>query len=525
MSSIAAPLASTHRYYRGAVFASIGFCAVFYALSVWYARFIDWNAIRLAPGAALMFGETIYPGPTSGILTGHIYSPLGALAFAPAAWWSDVSAMLSAGSALALGYFALPFIVLARGAVRRGEAAPLDGLAITTAVLLLAAFDVRLRCAVTMVHAESPAVGLGSLAIVLAAAADWPRPRGWLWAGALAVAATLSKQTLLPTWLGLAALACFDGRRAAWNYVTGSAATAAMLAACLTLTGNWQNLIFNCLWVPAHHPWLTNGYAFIFGTPPSGQGFAERSRALADAFLLLAASWWPAFVFGAWSLRGDVFGRLRDASPLLRTTIFASVCAVMQFPLALASFVKVGGDVNVLDPLLVPLTLMLAALAFRAITPASSSVTIPIRTFLVAVLLILATCNIPRLGFLAHTVSTRAEPNRAMLDYLRTHPGEVYLPWNPLHTWVAEKRRDHFEYGVFDRALAGRPITAQHFRAHLPPRLRWVAVRKSQPPLRLDMYRHYLPGLQPVASPIGLEAWNFYEVSHNGGTATPGIQP
>lgn len=525
MSPSASSVASLPRYYRTTVIGALGLCGLFYALSIWYARHIDWNAIRLAPGAALLFGETIYPAATSGILTGHIYSPLGALAFAPVAWWSDISAMMSAGSALALGYFALPFIMLARGAVRRGEATQLDALAITTAVLLLAAFDVRLRCAATMVHAESPAVGLGALAIVLAAAADGLRPRGWWWAGALAVAATLSKQTLLPTWLGLAALACLDGRRAAWSYAKGTLAITIALAACLTLAGHWQNFIFNCLWVPAHHPWLTSGYAFVFGSPPSGQGFAERGRALADAVLQLAAAWWPALVIAAWSLRGDALRQARSAPPLLRTAIFGSLCAVLQFPLALASFVKVGGDVNVLDPLLTPLTLVLAALAFRAVFSATPAITVPIRPFLTAVLLILAACNLPRLGFLAQAAATRTEPNRAMLAHLRANPGEVYLPWNPLHTWVAERRRDHFEYGVFDRALAGSPITPQHYRAHLPPRLRWVAVRKSQPALRLDMYRHYLPGLRPIAAPAGLEGWNFYATDQGAGIASPANRP
>ena len=70
-------------------------------------------------------------------------------------------------------------------------------------------------------------------------------------------------------------------------------------------------------------------------------------------------------------------------------------------------------------------------------------------------------------------------------------------------------------YGVFDRALARRPISAEHYRAHLPPLLRFVAVRKSQPASWLDMFQHYLPGLQPALAPTppGLEGWKFYELT------------
>ena len=95
--------ASPHRGYRWVVTAAVAFAAVFFALSAWYARHIDWNAMRLAPAAALLRVETIYPATDTGVVTGHIYTPLGALAFSPIAWLPDISTMMSAGSLLALG--------------------------------------------------------------------------------------------------------------------------------------------------------------------------------------------------------------------------------------------------------------------------------------------------------------------------------------------------------------------------------------------------------------------------------------
>jgi len=65
----------------------------------------------------------------------------------------------------------------------------------------------------------------------------------------------------------------------------------------------------------------------------------------------------------------------------------------------------------------------------------------------------------------------QARGNGAMdwaVSYAREHPGQVYFPWNPLLTLMAEHRAYHFAYGVYDRELAGMPVTPEHFRAGLP---------------------------------------------------------
>jgi hypothetical protein len=57
--------------------------------------------------------------------------------------------------------------------------------------------------------------------------------------------------------------------------------------------------------------------------------------------------------------------------------------------------------------------------------------------------------------------------------YVTAHPGEAYFPWNPLSHLMAEHRLYHFDYGLFDRELAGFPLTAEHVRRYMPanPRL------------------------------------------------------
>ena len=56
-------------------------------------------------------------------------------------------------------------------------------------------------------------------------------------------------------------------------------------------------------------------------------------------------------------------------------------------------------------------------------------------------------------------------------------PGEIYFPWNPLATLLAEDRLDNNEIGAWNRDLAGVPIEDAQWRAHLPPRLRLLAHR------------------------------------------------
>src|SRR5207237_9492205 len=132
-----------------------------------------------------------------------------------------------------------------------------------------------------------PAAGFGGLAIVLAAISDPDRPRGWIWSAVAAIVAIWSKQTMVPTWLALALASALCGRRSLGWFLAGSIVATAAFAGALALLGDSRNFYYNCLWIPAHHPWNTSAYRFVFGEPAPGQGIALRGRVMADAFLLL----------------------------------------------------------------------------------------------------------------------------------------------------------------------------------------------------------------------------------------------
>jgi hypothetical protein len=62
----------------------------------------EWNDPRLAPVAAWLRGYPLYTPESFGIINGNIYSPLGALAFAPAAMFGDPIVAVIVGSMLSL---------------------------------------------------------------------------------------------------------------------------------------------------------------------------------------------------------------------------------------------------------------------------------------------------------------------------------------------------------------------------------------------------------------------------------------
>lgn len=54
-------------------------------------------------------------------------------------------------------------------------------------------------------------------------------------------------------------------------------------------------------------------------------------------------------------------------------------------------------------------------------------------------------------------------------NYLKKHPGEAYFPTETLAHLESEGKHYHFEYGVYDRWLAGFPVSQSHFESHIPP--------------------------------------------------------
>lgn len=487
---------------------ALAFVTVFLALSAFYARTIEWNAMRLAVTAAVAAGEPIYPAPDAGVITGHIYPPVAAWVFLPALLLPTLGSQVAAGAVISMLFVLGPLAALVWLAVRLGGVDRATAMLLFAISVLVCLLDPGLRYVTVMVHADGPAIALGGVALLCAAFATSAADHRWLAAGACIAAACGCKQTLLPTAVLVSVIAFARySFRGLLRLAAGALAISLAVFGWLAITGQLGTFFYNTLELPRHHPWATTGYGFVWGQPATGQSHGERLRAVVDVFIPLVQRFWPLLSIGSVAIL-----RLHCAvHPLARFAGFAGLATWLQFPLLLASAVKVGGDVNNQAPspwfaLAATVAILLSWLV--APTPAQSASAA--RTVLAAAAVVLALANVPRFGFLCGAVLRPASTNAAMAAYLRAHPGTVYLPWNPLLTYRIEGRRYHFEYGVFDRALANRPISSVHYRAHLPPKLAYVAVRTDQPPSAFEVYRQYLD-LRLIDSPV--PGWIFYAVA------------
>jgi hypothetical protein len=153
--------------------------------------------------------------------------------------------------------------------------------------------------------------------------------------------------------------------------------------------------------------------------------------------------------------------------------------AVAEFPISLLAYVKIGGDDNNLGFMLYFLTLAALMMHARLMTHDGALGEVRRATasfqgiFVLNLVLTLLIAQDIGLTF-AKPGLAWPEKQRAVLRYIDGHRGEVYFPWNPLEHLVVEGRLYHYEYGVFDRILAGYPPSSEHFLHDIPAHTRLV---------------------------------------------------
>ena len=482
------------------------FISLFTAFSVRYARMVDWNGIRISPVFALLHGTPLYPPDEGGTITGNIYPPLATLAYLPCTLLSNPSHVMELGSLLSCVYYLLAFVVLAWLAVRQWSVQATDAVLVLIAAILLTDFDPPLRYTELMAHADAPGFALAGLALCLVLFA--PKGEGFAWAiavGAMVAAAVLAKQSFIGVWFALFFLSAICSWRTAACMAAGATLVTTVFCVILVLAGNWHNFLFNCVYIPSHHPWSL--HASLLGGASGGGLVAQRLQAVVESILYITPTWYPWIAVGGW-----ILWRSRGAAPASPTSRLSAPVWVFvaQVPISLMAFKKIGGDVNDLAASLY--FLLFAVCAMAMVIAANRAWSAGLRAALTIMICVLIGCDTPRFLFLVVN-SGHPDPNAPMMTFLRQHPEQVYLPWNPLLTSLSDGKDYDFEYGVFDRALAGVPLSYDDYRSHLPSKMRIVAVRRKQPDSAHGTFLSYLPGLREVPAPQGLEDWRFYGFS------------
>ena len=470
----------------------------------------------MLPAMAIRHGYDLYHPADTGPVIGWIYPPGSALAYLPATLINDPATALLAGRCLSLFYYYAPvtWLLLSRGGRSR---AGRWLLLITFA--LLTCYSRPLRYASTEIHADAPALGLAVLAVGLMSRARGPRGQ---WAAIfLATLAVWAKQLTFPILAVVLPI---------WAYRKGGirgflqvfAATGIIAVGVLLAVMAWidrKSLFFNILTIPIRHPWRFQSLRTF------DVAIVRLQQSHLFLIALLAVGALAACVDAAWT-EGDARAEPATSGDW---TIFLTV-SLAELPFALLAYVKVGGDDNNLAYFLYFVTitcvLLLARLLDREFRTAADHETAggvgsPFVLVVLGVNLALAFVTHQMLGLALVSGETSDSETREAVSYLRKHPGEAYFPWNPLEHLMVDGKLYHFEYGVYDRDLGGRPLTEEHFRRHVPPGIRLVCYPPARHVVGERMTLRYMKEFgRPVKVPE-LPNWTcFGRVESDGGTTS-----
>jgi hypothetical protein len=431
---------------------------------------VPWSAARLAPAMGLGHGYALYSPPRSGPATGWIYPPLATLAYYPATLIPDPTGAVLAGRLLSLVYFFVPAAwLLLTDRAGRTRWSGLSGILLFSTFALLSIQSRPLRYCSTEIHADAPALGLAAVAVGLMARGR-PEDRPW-GRGAALLLATLSVWTkqltapvlivVLPIWALVT-----RGLKGLFQYLAMALAVGLGLSLTLLAAFDARSTVFNIITIPLLHPRRFESLT------PALVNLLDLEKRQVLLLLLLAAGGLGQLARRSWR-RGPGRGLTSETWPLFL------LVAVAEFPISLLAYVKVGGDDNNLGFLLYFLTLAGLLMHARLMTthPApggGDGSTMSFRGILVLnLILTLLVAQEIALAF-ARRGPTWQGQQRAALRHIERHRGEVFFPWNPLEHLAVEGRLYHFEYGVFDRILAGYPPSPEHFRRYIPEHTRLV---------------------------------------------------
>jgi hypothetical protein len=458
-----------------------------------------WNAIRITPTLGLFAGYTLYYGPGSGPVTGNIYAPFATVAYLPAVCASTPSGIIGVGTLISLAWYFAPVLWLyVRLDDPREDRSTRRAQWHTLALFPLVTYNLEksLRYSAAFIHADAPALGLACAAGAVLYVDRHHRWRSLLASALLAVLSVWSKQVMAPL---LAALPLWVLWTAGWKvglrYALALVGAGSLVLAVSLAALDGRDLFFNVVTIPGRHPWegrFPNNLAWV--------ALEFQNQAFLLAILLAFGALYPlALDTGARS----PFPQWLDRN---RWSLFLLV-GLLLLPTSLAGRLKVGGDLNALSFTLYFLLLAVCLMLREGIARPQAGVWVgetrrcgepsgtasarlaaatsePIRTgsCLLSVIAVTGSGLLAIQGQCQRYVAIsepRINTPEVVYSYLKNHPGEAYFPWNPMGHVMAEGKYHHFEYGLYDRKIAGFPISEAHFRQGVPAHFRLVCVPKD----------------------------------------------
>ncbi len=459
-----------------------------------------WNDARLARSVALWYGYGLYPGRDSNVpIIGTMHGPVPHLLYACLAFLKDPTWLLMAGCALScvLYFGAVLWVHIRDGAKVAGAYG-----FFACAALLLASLGAR--AAGLTIHVDALALCLAVLAAGILVWDEAMGPRALAASAVLAMLSVASKQTMAPVAI---ALPCFvllaGGKRAFARYVAVEvAASAAIFAAMLALFRPSRDLLFNTFTLAIQQPQMGSI------VPRMMQGLydmrSELAAAAAPLVLLIAVC----------SLAP---GTIREKIAKHRWLVFLWMAA-FQLPIELRAWSTYGGEVNHLSVVTLFVALATTLGLVRLWKPDTAG--LAARALLIGILM----AHVPlafRIGRDLRRVGINA--TQVAFNYERRHPGRAYFPFNPLAALLADGKLTHFDHALFNREVAGFPISPEQFAAGFPLGCTLVAYPPGQQP-HAAAIREVIED-QPAAREPGLKGWNVYRVKPAFTQSTSGSRP
>jgi hypothetical protein len=460
-----------------------------------------WNEIRLARSLAMLHGSSLYlDRDAAGPVIGTLHTPVSHCVYLLVAGFHSPTVALLAGSLLSalLIFGPLGWVLL------RGCEGARDRLFVATAAFLFCGFLILQAPGTfhtaSMIHTDAAALAFGTLACGV-----FSNPRkaigarqAWL-AGLGCVLAVGSKQTMAPIVLAIALyLGASAGGRLLAHFGAAVTIGGVLLLGVIIAFVPLRAFLFNTVTLAAHRP-LKSGATELLVTSYR-EGKLDALPALFPMLLLVGFQW-----IGA-ARRPD----LREFARANRWLAFV-LAAVALIPVTAKAIVSAGSDVNHLGIVLY----FLFAAAGLAI---GQCLAVPDQAFLRGSAWMCAGLGI-WVGIAPGAVLTlpsrlrdvHANAPEAALQYARRHPGRAYFPFNPMASLLSAGKAYHVDYSVYDREIAGYPLTAQQFEAGLPSGFKVVAIppgEQAQSSALRNMVARY-----DKITDIELPGWTVYSNS------------
>jgi hypothetical protein len=456
-----------------------------------------WNEIRLTRSLALLHGFSLYPGEHDlGPIIGTLHTPISHYLFLPAAAIHDPTNSILAGS---LSACVVVFSALGFALIR--SARPVMGCCLIAAVSFLfcgflivqseGAFNTAFG-----IHTDAAAVAFATIACTLVGSRSRMTTASSVWMSAAAcVLAIASKQTIAPVAVAISLyVAITEGRRRFALFLLAIAVTGGSLLAFLLSILPARAFLFNTLVLAAHRP-LKPGYLEILADTYR-VGRLEALPALLPLLFLAIWSWMTA----------KPTRKIREFFAANRWIVFLMASAALT-PVSMKAIVTVGADVNHLGFVLYFLFVAAGLAIQQYFTDTNSMVRLSARLFLATGMLVSLAPGMT-ITVLESLRNLRGNASQTAHTYNLRYPGRAYFPCNPMASLLADGKLYHLDIALYDREIAGYPLTPNQLQSGLPRSLILVALPPGEQ-IQSQAFQGLVAGFVRITDPE-LPGWTVY---------------